>query len=419
MCDDLSAHERPNTDPLRAFRSGLTAKEADASLRHSIDALRNAEGRSLIWFTEIARRRHFRKLGYSTIQQYALESLGLSRNLTYHFIHLATAFEQLPRLRHAVAKGEIGWTKARAVVKVASAKTERTWIEKAKRSSRRELEGEIAAAKTRAAAAKKRADVQQPDLAPTPKDEAAQTRPRENEESAPPSTGSAPHEETGTRVNPAPDALASPIPAVPTTIRFRLSPIQRALYEALLERLYKSGAIARDATREDMLLSAMDSLATVRLAADGAAASGRHGHSLPRGNASPPYTIVIYECESCQTAWVETSRGRARVSRAQQGAAHCDAIIDKEGQRRRSVVPPAVRREILRRDRRRCQAPGCGRTGFLEIHHLRPKANRGTNHPENLVTLCSSCHQLWHKNGWGPDVLDRRARSRRHPDGTS
>ncbi|PIE75631.1 hypothetical protein CSA17_06450 [bacterium DOLJORAL78_65_58] len=43
-----------------------------------------------------------------------------------------------------------------------------------------------------------------------------------------------------------------------------------------------------------------------------------------------------------------------------------------------------------------CQAPGCPHTRFLEIHHITPRHQGGTNADENLTTLCSSCHKLTH-----------------------
>jgi 5-methylcytosine-specific restriction endonuclease McrA len=58
-----------------------------------------------------------------------------------------------------------------------------------------------------------------------------------------------------------------------------------------------------------------------------------------------------------------------------------------------------VRREVLVRDAHRCRMPGCGRSRFLEVHHVRPRAAGGSNRAENLVTLCSGCHGVLHELG--------------------
>ena len=55
----------------------------------------------------------------------------------------------------------------------------------------------------------------------------------------------------------------------------------------------------------------------------------------------------------------------------------------------------------MARDRHRCRAPGCDRTLFLEVHHLKPRRKGGTNKPVNLVTLCSTCHRFMHERGGG------------------
>lgn len=293
MFDDLTARDGSDIHPQSAFCAGLTAQAADASLRHSIDAMRHAEGRALLWFTDIARRKLHRALGFSTMRQYANESLGLSQNMTYHFIHLAEAFERLPRLRRAVARGEIGWTKARAVVKVATGKTERTWIAKAKRSSRRELESEVAAAK-RWAARGRGSDTQQAELSACMKPETAPPSSSGQAETAPAGVGGPRAEDPGSGAEPASESLPLLAAGAPTTIQFRLSPVQLAHYDTMVERLFKSRAIAPEAKHEDMLLSAMDALL--------ASAGGRRGtaearapdptlrnpgHLLPRARTCP------------------------------------------------------------------------------------------------------------------------------------
>lgn len=50
-----------------------------------------------------------------------------------------------------------------------------------------------------------------------------------------------------------------------------------------------------------------------------------------------------------------------------------------------------VRQEVLMRDGYRCVK--CGATTGLNVHHRRRKASGGSMHPENLITLCESCHK--------------------------
>ncbi|MGV8120517.1 MAG: HNH endonuclease [Candidatus Xenobiia bacterium LiM19] len=47
---------------------------------------------------------------------------------------------------------------------------------------------------------------------------------------------------------------------------------------------------------------------------------------------------------------------------------------------------------ILKRDRFRCQVPGCNCRRNLHIHHIIPRSHGGSDEPENLIVLCASCH---------------------------
>jgi 5-methylcytosine-specific restriction endonuclease McrA len=55
-------------------------------------------------------------------------------------------------------------------------------------------------------------------------------------------------------------------------------------------------------------------------------------------------------------------------------------------------VPPANRREILRRDNHTCQY--CGSTKKLTIDHVIPRAQGGTHTWDNVVTACSRCNAI-------------------------
>jgi RNA-directed DNA polymerase len=49
-----------------------------------------------------------------------------------------------------------------------------------------------------------------------------------------------------------------------------------------------------------------------------------------------------------------------------------------------------LRRQVLQRDGYTCQY--CGGTDYLEIHHIKARSQGGTDSPENLTTLCETCH---------------------------
>jgi hypothetical protein len=63
-----------------------------------------------------------------------------------------------------------------------------------------------------------------------------------------------------------------------------------------------------------------------------------------------------------------------------------------------------VREYVLYRDGHRCQAPKCtGKDKILNIHHIESRKTGG-NRPDNLITLCESCHDKHHKGLLDPVI---------------
>src|SRR5262249_52948279 len=58
-----------------------------------------------------------------------------------------------------------------------------------------------------------------------------------------------------------------------------------------------------------------------------------------------------------------------------------------------------VRECVLWRDRHTCQScKGKRNDPILEVHHIDPQKKVGSDRPENLITLCKTCHDA-HHNG--------------------
>jgi hypothetical protein len=62
-------------------------------------------------------------------------------------------------------------------------------------------------------------------------------------------------------------------------------------------------------------------------------------------------------------------------------------------------IPPWLRRQVEHRDRHRCTFPGCGRTAFLQPHHIVPWP-LGPTDMTNLTMVCPTHHKLVHEFGW-------------------
>ena len=324
------------------FAPGRPAAAADRSLRQSLAALDEARQCAVLWFAEIMRRELYRELGYASINQYATEALGFSRSRCGDFIQLARKLDRLPAVREAVASGRVGYTKAREIVKVATPATEGRWLEVAQ-GPRRELVAEVKRARRAA-----RVDPGQGELLPS---EAPVVSPRE----------------------------------LPVRLSVEFTPEQEARRAALVERLHRLGGVPAD--RAELLLEALAALVAEK-ESEGAPRGARPGR--------PPVQIHVHEHADGRMT-VQTDAGEREIGRADAERIRCDAAVSRPGQRNTTTIPPKIRRAVLARDRHRCQAPGCGRTRFLEVHHVTPRRKGGTNRPENLTTLCGACHRLHHE----------------------
>ena len=329
------------------FVPDRSAREAHRALVAADRAADRARHGAVLWFGEILRRGLHRELGYGSMPQYAKEALGFSPSKTTDFMTLARKLEALPAVRASLATGEIGYTKAREVVKVATARTDAQWAEAARTQSRTALARRV---KSVQAKAKRRTSAQL---------------------------------EMGAPAEPVVDALAR---EVPVRVGLTFTPEQHARWEALWEKVRKRGAAG---DRVEVLLEAL--AGTIESLTD--CGEDDCAASAPRGASRPPVQIHAHLCPACGRVEVDGRRvGRADAERLQ-----CDAAVARPGGRNTTTIPPKTRREVLARDGHRCRAPGCGRRRFLEVHHVVARSRGGSNEPENLVTLCSGCHRVWHE----------------------
>ena len=87
------------------------------------------------------------------------------------------------------------------------------------------------------------------------------------------------------------------------------------------------------------------------------------------------------------------------------------------GRRTRSI-PPALRRALMSRDRG-CRFPGCPATHRLHGHHVRHWAEGGETALDNLVLLCPVHHRLVHEGGFDVRRLDDGALRFTDPNGAA
>lgn len=79
-----------------------------------------------------------------------------------------------------------------------------------------------------------------------------------------------------------------------------------------------------------------------------------------------------------------------------------------EGHLDKSYLWAFVSSAVLRRDDHKCT--NCGHSHNLEVHHIVGRFRGGTDNPENLRSLCESCHK---KVTFGEQLFERTRISRK------
>lgn len=318
---------------MNAFPSLQHAQTVHGQLVAAARDLRGAEHRCATLLRRFVDEKLHHALGYAHIGDYAEEVLDLTPRKMRALLHVARRLPDLPCLDEAFAAGRIGWTKARELVRVVTPETEEAWVARAQALTSRALEGEVAE---------------------------AQLGER-------PPTG-APKKPKG----PARIRMVFELDAVEAEIvRDALSWLASQTGEEDLDR---GGALAAMAQR-------------ILHDAEGDAAPSALRHR-----------IVVEHCPRCGASTGE----RTEVTDAVADTARCcgDAVDLREGPargHRSSQIPPATRRAVLHRDRRRCVVPGCRCRLWLDVHHLVPRSRGGTHDEANLVTICPIHHKLVHE----------------------
>ncbi len=120
---------------------------------------------------------------------------------------------------------------------------------------------------------------------------------------------------------------------------------------------------------------------------------------LQQGEARPDHERAPGRCELEAGPGVHTGTARRLA---------CDASVvtlhERNGEplsvgRRTRSIPPAVRRALRARDGG-CRFPGCNADRFIDAHHVEHWADGGKTDLGNLITLCRHHHRLVHEGGF-------------------
>lgn len=293
-------------------------------------------------------------LGYATFEQYIDFLLGYSPRSTFERLRVARALRELPELTRAMREGEVSWSCVRELTRVAVTETEKKWLAAAKGRTVRQVEQLVSG--------------HLPGDCPT---------------------------------DPArPEARRH-------VLRMEVSAETYALFREAQAKLRRDSAGRLD---DDDLLMQM-----ARQVLEGPRDEGRAG-----------YQVAMSVCPKCNRGSVLARGEQVEVGPEVVEMASCDGQRLEEpvsahvggGARATQSIPPAIRRQVMRRDGGRCQVPGCQCSVYVDVHHIRLRSEGGTHDPEHMVVLCAAHHRAVHR---GTLLLEGNVSGKlsfRHADGT-
>jgi hypothetical protein len=374
------------TFSMERVRGGVAAREAAterrvdelASLSAHLSAA-TARWLELVW--------EMREQGDSSdLQAFVAWRCGITGREAREFLRVAEALQELPETRAAFARGELTFTKVRALTRVATSSSEESLLELAGALTASQFERALRA--FRRVAAEDARDAHALEYVDYYLDE------------------------EGTLF-----------------LRARLAAEDGMLLikalEAARERVFERRREARAAANEPQADARARGQAEGEADTDGAAfdpprparvealidlaEASLAAPNEPRGARA---RVVVHVDAA---ALCTDGRGRSEledgplISPATARRLGCDAEvvaqIERDGLpvsvgRSRRTVPPALRRLLEARDGHACCFPGCESRRHLQAHHRTHWAHGGETSLENLVLLCYQHHRLVHEGGY-------------------
>jgi len=384
------------------------------------------EGRWLLAALRSATHLH---LGFGSFSEYIERSFGYKPRSTQEKLRVAEALEELPELSLALEQGTLHWSAARELTRVAVPENERAWLAVAQGKSVRQLEELVAGKGT--------------GDDPSSPQRASERRHVLRFEVAPETF--ALFREALTTLRHSPDGVLDDDAALLALARLALGGPRdegRASYQIAITVCAACGRGHQPSNGElvpigpEIVAMACCDGQHIGCVTPPAANDSAPASSLTPSTGAHVGVDVHAERDPVHTHTVANNSAPASSLTSSTGA-HVGADVHAEGgpvhthtastvrkpanqvpvlARAKQTIPPALRRSVLARDHRRCRAPGCRNSTFLDVHHIELRSEGGSNKAENLITLCGAHHRALHR---GALVIEGTATAIRfrHADG--
>ena len=331
--------------------AGSDAERLGAEITELCSYIYAAEARLLTLIREFDDKEYWAELGLFSCAHWLNFKCGIGMNAAREKLRVAHALAELPRIRAGFERGELSYSKVRAMTRIADESNEDYLLMIAKHGTAHHVEKLVSKYRT----ASRFQDAQAADQ---------QYRDRELSHY---------YDHDGYLV-----------------IKARLPAEQGAAIVKALEMAMETSEPEPIAARR------ADALAEI--------AETYMNNDKSAGSTADRYQVVIHV--TAETSHVEDG---PHVTAETSRRIGCDSSIvsireDKNGEplsigRRSRSIPPPMRRALGIRDSG-CRFPGCTNTRFVDGHHIKHWADGGETSLDNLVLLCRYHHHLVHEGGF-------------------
>jgi hypothetical protein len=383
-------------------KPALTLRELEAQITELAGHLNAANFRWLSLIAEFDRRQGWSDGATQSCAHWLNWRCGIDLGAAREKVRVAHSLEKLPRVAAAMARGELSYSKARALTRVACAQTEEYFlsialhgtaahVEKLVRHYRRAQEAAELSREARQQANRKVTYFYDHDGSLILK-------------------GRLPAE-IGALVVKALDAAVDDSPVRDVSAETSAQPTAYGLVVQASEERPSWGARRADALgriAESFLQHGAEALSSgdrqqivVHVDVETLRDGGAGRCELEDGPSLAVETVRRLACDASIVSVVENEQGEPL----------------NVGRKTRSV-PPAIRRALNARDRG-CRFPGCSNTRYVDAHHIQHWAHGGETKLSNLVQLCRFHHRQVHEGRVVVQRLDDGAVRFLRPDGRS
>ena len=339
-----------------------------------------AEARLLALIREFDEQQYWAEPGLCSCAHWLNFKCGIGLNAAREKVRVAHALADLPKISKAFDKGELSYSKARAITRIADAGNEDYLLMIATHGTAHHVEKLVSKYRT----AERLQEV-----------ELANEQHRDRELSHY-------YDHDGCLV------IKARMPAEQGALVVKA--LEMAMEEQFAESVGAASA-ANDVTaemsepeteREPIAARRADALAEI--------AETYMNNSESAGSTADRYQVVVHvtaETSSIEDGPHVTAETSRRIG--------CDCSVvgireDEEGEplsigRRSRTIPPPMRRALRARDGG-CRFPGCTNTRFVDGHHIKHWADGGETSLDNLVMLCRHHHHLVHEGGFACEKSD-------------